>query len=225
MLPVLLVLLTLGTWQAFIRLPAKLALIESQLAQRDNPLMILDPAQTYTHGQPFLMEGRFLPDHALFVRSGTHEGRGGGWMVAPFMPGYSDADNQLVWVILGWIPLSLQDDLTSLVPTDTMTFEAYIQYMPTSSRRGFTIHNDEHNGIWVKMDPAAFSRSLALDDSRTAAFWLHWRDPNLPGRWPLALPPDHGLTNNHLGYAITWYGLALALVVMLVMLSRRSQNT
>lgn len=43
--------------------------------------------------------------------------------------------------------------------------------------------------------------------------------PRAPGVEPAPLPPR--LTNNHLGYAITWYGLAAALIGVYVALLRR----
>ena len=34
------------------------------------------------------------------------------------------------------------------------------------------------------------------------------------GKWPLPQPPGSGLTNRHLGYVFTWFGLAFAWTIM-----------
>jgi surfeit locus 1 family protein len=44
---------------------------------------------------------------------------------------------------------------------------------------------------------------------------------DLPGGYPLGLPAEVRLRNEHLQYAIIWYALALALVVVYVLYHRQ----
>jgi surfeit locus 1 family protein len=45
-----------------------------------------------------------------------------------------------------------------------------------------------------------------------APFYVAQEAPVPPGGWPKPGPIKVSLPDNHLGYAITWFGLALALV-------------
>ena len=207
---VFLALLALGSWQAFMRLPQKLALIERERERSDSPAVSWNASLDYPHGQPVVLRGQLLPEQAIFLRGGTYEGRSGGWLVAPL-----HQDGQVTWVRLGWLPRNLEAQIGRLVPAQPLQFEAFVQQPSTASRRPFQAQNDPANDIWVRMDPLAFSRAQGLPLAETRLDWLHWRSPNLPDAWPIALPPGHGLNNNHLAYALTWYSLALALLFIL----------
>jgi surfeit locus 1 family protein len=69
------------------------------------------------------------------------------------------------------------------------------------------------------LDAAAIGSALGLHD--VAPFVLVAIGPRPPEQYPdpvrhLPRPP-----NNHLSYAITWYGLAVALVVIFVLWARK----
>ena len=72
------------------------------------------------------------------------------------------------------------------------------------------------------LDAPTIGKDLGLD--RVAPFILVALGPPPPERYPdparhLPRPP-----NNHLSYAITWYGLAIALVVIFVLWARKVLN-
>ena len=46
-----------------------------------------------------------------------------------------------------------------------------------------------------------------------APFYIEQESPSVPGGLPQVGKLQPSLPNNHLGYALTWYGLALVLVV------------
>jgi surfeit locus 1 family protein len=73
----------------------------------------------------------------------------------------------------------------------------------------FTPANDPAKGQWFTADVAAMARALRLDRVR----------PFLVATRP---PPDPA--NDHLQYAITWYSLAVALVVIYVLSHRRRRT-
>lgn len=62
---------------------------------------------------------------------------------------------------------------------------------------------------WYRRDPAAMARALHAPYPAPLFLMLEGPAPRGPGPQPSALPSD--IPNRHLGYALTWYGLALAL--------------
>ena len=84
----------------------------------------------------------------------------------------------------------------------------------------FSATDDPAARIFYTLDPAAIGAALGLP--HVAPFILIALGPAPPELWPdpakhLPQPP-----NNHLSYAITWYGLAVALVVIFLVWARRT---
>ncbi|MBN8904164.1 MAG: SURF1 family protein, partial [Rhodospirillales bacterium] len=74
--------------------------------------------------------------------------------------------------------------------------------------------------LFYTLDPAAIGRALGLPT--VAPYTIVALGDTPPQRWPdpakhLPRPP-----NNHLSYAITWYGLAAALVVIFILWARKT---
>jgi surfeit locus 1 family protein len=69
----------------------------------------------------------------------------------------------------------------------------------------FTSRNDPDTNQWYRFDRAAMASALGVDADRLLELWAP-ADRGLPES--LAQTPP----SRHLGYALTWYGLALALV-------------
>ena len=78
------------------------------------------------------------------------------------------------------------------------------------ARNGFTPADTPAKGLWYTRDPAAMATFLNLP--RTAPFSLDADAAPLPGGWPKAGVTVVKITNDHLSYALTWYGLAVTLV-------------
>lgn len=70
-------------------------------------------------------------------------------------------------------------------------------------------------------DNAAMARALGVDGpvAPWTLFALESSNPDWPALKPSA--PPAAFSNNHLGYAITWFGLALALIAFYIALLRR----
>ena len=73
-------------------------------------------------------------------------------------------------------------------------------------------------------DNAAMARALGVEGpvSPWTAFALASTNPDWAALQPSAPPP--AFSNNHLGYALTWFGLALALVGFYIALLRRRMS-
>ena len=65
-------------------------------------------------------------------------------------------------------------------------------------------------GEWFDRDAAAIAGALGASNPAPVFFMLESPAPKAFGPTPMPVPTD--IPNNHLGYAITWFGLAIALI-------------
>ena len=89
-------------------------------------------------------------------------------------------------------------------------------------RNSFTPADNPEKGLWYTRDPAAMATVLNL--SRAAPFSIDADVAPLPGGWPKAGVTVVSITNDHLSYALTWYGLAVTLVAFMGVLLWRSRR-
>ncbi len=83
--------------------------------------------------------------------------------------------------------------------------------MRVPERRGFfTPQDDLQKNIRFLRDPAVIASSFTLD--RVAPFIIDADATAIPGRWPEGGHTVVSVPNNHLEYALTWFGLALVLI-------------
>ena len=77
--------------------------------------------------------------------------------------------------------------------------------------------------IWYWWDiPAMLAFAHVAPDQRVAPFVLHLEPDPAAGRTlPSPVSVDENLTNNHLQYALTWFALAVLLIVMSGLLIRQ----
>jgi surfeit locus 1 family protein len=200
-IPVLGLLLFLGTWQVN-RLAWKNDLIARIVASEAAPAAPLrEPPEMLAKVRA---TGRF--DHAREALLAL-EVRGqvlGAHLVTPLL---RDGKSPIL-VDRGWVPLERSTPLDR--PEGEVTVEGWVH--PGDRPGLFSATDDAAARRFFTFDPPAIGAALGFE--RVAPFGL------------VALGPAGGLpepartlprpTNNHLGYAITWYGLALSLVGVLV---------
>jgi surfeit locus 1 family protein len=89
-------------------------------------------------------------------------------------------------------------------------------------RNLFTPENEPAQNLWYWRDIPAMARALGGAQPAPTFLMLQKPGPSGFGPTPAALPSD--IPNNHLGYAVTWFGLALTLagVYLAVLWRRRS---
>lgn len=140
--------------------------------------------------------GRFLPGHDTFVRAVTDLGAGY-WMIVPL-----DTGRFTILVNRGFVtPDQRKQIRTEAGEATTVTGLLRI----TEPRGGFLRTNDPAKDLWYSRDVAAIAAAKALPHA--APYFL---DADATGKGP----PVGGLTvvrfpDNHLVYALTWFGLAL----------------
>jgi surfeit locus 1 family protein len=90
------------------------------------------------------------------------------------------------------------------------------------ARHWFSPHDDPAHNVWYTRDPAAIAAAKSI--GAVAPFYVEQESPLPPGGFPQPGKLVVQLLNNHLQYAITWYGLALVLVVVFVAYAVKSRG-
>jgi surfeit locus 1 family protein len=207
-------LIALGTWQVQ-RLywkEALLAAIEQRSTAPPVDLQVIE--ESLAAGKPIdyqaaLASGRFLNDKERHFFA-TFEGQSGYYVYTPL----ELADGRLLFVNRGFVPYDRKEPSTrpqSLVEgqqTITGLARARLEEKPS-----FMVpDNDEAANIfyWKDLDRMAASAGLPAD--QLLPFFLDADATPVDGGLPRGGVTVINLPNSHLQYAITWYGLALALL-------------
>lgn len=201
-LVVFLVLVGLGTWQ-WQRLEWKTALLARFDAVERGPARPLGPALG-PEAQPWekvALTGRFLPQFAALVNLEVRENVLGSRLVMPL----HRAGGPPILVDRGWVPLVGGPPIGT--PRGEVTLTGYLN--PGEKAGMFSANDDVAGRKFYTMDPQAIGEGLGLGP--VAPFVFVVLDPEASG---LPAPARHlpRPRNNHLGYVVTWYGLALALL-------------
>jgi surfeit locus 1 family protein len=212
------VLIGLGVWQVH-RLAWKEGIL-AQIAQAESGPAVPLPADAAPGEGPAAyskvsVTGRFREDlSALYgddVRQTPDGVRMGAQLIVPLIR----ADGPPVLVDRGWVPLSRPKPIG--MPPGEVTVEGYVR--PSDRPGPFSAHDDVAMRRFYTLNTEAIGQALALP--RVAPFFLVALGPQPPGLFPdparrMPRPP-----NDHLSYAITWFGLALALAVIFVVWSAK----
>lgn len=217
--------LALGSWQLQ-RRAWKLDLIERVTERvRAAPVAAPGPAQwPQVNAQqheylPVTLSGRFLADKTVLTQAVTELGSGF-WVVTPLQA----ADGSQTLINRGFVPSSerqawLPDSSAAAAEAPTQTVTGLLRM--TEPGGGFLRDNDSQQQRWYSRDVAAIAAAQGLE--RAAPYFI---DAGRPGQ-PLAANtwPRPGMTviafhNSHLVYALTWYGMALMVVVAAVVVVR-----
>lgn len=208
-------LFALGTWQLE-RREWKHALIQ-RVEQRVHAAPVDAPgpqrwpritaqSDEYRHVR---LHGRFLHDRETLVQAVTAYGSGY-WVLTPLL----QSDGSIVLVNRGFVPQDRRDPATRVdnQPAGNVAVTGLLRI--SEPKGGFLRSNDPAAGQWYSRDVAAIAAARGLDAARVAPYFVDADAP--PGAAPQAPPswPLGGLTvirfpDNHLVYALTWYGLAL----------------
>ena len=92
------------------------------------------------------------------------------------------------------------------------------------ARHWFSAADDPLHNLWFTRDPLAIAAAKGLNQglASVAPFYVEQESPAPPGGLPQPGKLVVQLRNEHLQYAVTWYGLALVLVVVFVVWARSS---
>ena len=208
-------LIALGVWQIE-RLSWKLALID-RVEQRIHavsepmPPMASWPLINASHDEyrRVTVTGRFMHDRETLVKAVTDEGAGF-WVLTPL----ETADGTMVLINRGFVPPERREKAARQAgnPAAPVAITGLLRL--TEPKGGFLRANDPAGNRWYSRDVEAIAAARGLP--RVAPFFIDADATPNPGGYP-----QGGLTvvtfhNNHLIYALTWFGLALMLAAALL---------
>lgn len=210
------VLCALGTWQVH-RLGWKQELIsqvETRIASQPEPLAEIEKRWAETGDVdywPVTLSGRF--DHAgeQYYYT-THKGQAGWNVYTPLQL----EDARIALVNRGFVPDQLRDQAKR--PGGLVEGEVAITGLArnplTEKPNRFMPGNEPENRqfFWKSMDEMAAGAGVEQDN--LLPFFVDAGKSDTPGGWPLGGTTLVSFPNNHLQYAITWYGLAAGLLVV-----------
>jgi surfeit locus 1 family protein len=129
----------------------------------------------------------------------------GYWVFAPAQL----AGGSIVLVNRGFVPADAKDTATRAAGNIHGIVEI-VGVMRWPETRGlFTPADDPKTNVWYLRDPNAMAAEKKW--ATAAPFYIDQESPIPPGGVPLPGKLSVELPDNHLQYAITWFGLALAL--------------
>ncbi|HLC09309.1 MAG TPA: SURF1 family protein [Methyloceanibacter sp.] len=222
-LAALALLIGLGVWQLQ-RLDWKRSLIaEIETRTKARPIALTEAIAfakdghdpSYLHVR---VAGRFENDkerHLYAIADGAP-----GWhLITPLVT----EDGAIVLIDRGFVPDAMKEQPTrpqSLVEGETSV--TGLIRVP-ESQGAFTPNTDLERNRWYFRDLDRMARSMFGDKPPSLApFFLEAEESGPPGSWPRGGQTRLGLPNNHLQYALTWFLLALCLLVIYAVYLRQA---
>lgn len=221
----LIILITLGNWQME-RLAWKEGLI-AQMQERayGEPGAILPPEQWADYVpqeeeyRRVAVTGRFLHEHEVAVHGLMPTSTRGNpvqgfYLLTPLEIG----PDALVFVNRGFVPTSMRDPAARPAPPPEGEVSLTGLVRAPEERALFVPENIPEAERWMVRDIAQMAD--ARDLAGVAPFYVDAEfDPTAPD-WPRAGATVLDPPNNHLQYALTWYGLAAVLAVIFLIYAR-----
>lgn len=214
--PALTVLILLGNWQVQ-RLTWKenlLATIDARLAAAPVPAgeiarLIADGADI--RYRPATATGTFDHAHEQHFFA-THRGASGYYVYTPLVM----ADDRMLLVNRGFVPFDLKDPATRAEgqTAGPVTITGLARERLAEKPSFIVPDNDVAGNIYYWKDWSAMVSQIGHDADAVLPFFLDADEAANPGGWPVGGVTRIDLPNNHLQYALTWYGLAIVLVVV-----------
>lgn len=216
--PALSVLLVLGTWQVE-RLAWKenlLASIETRVGSEPRSLQDIQ-TRFATEGDveywPVTLGGEYRHEGERHFFA-THEGRSGYYIYTPF----ELQNGRYVLVNRGFVPFELKDPAGRAEgQVDGWLTITGLARNPLSEKPSWVVPDNDVAGnvfYWKDLPVMAESSGVGTPGDYLG-FFVDANDAPNPGGLPVGGVTLIDLPNNHLQYAVTWYGLALALVAVM----------
>jgi surfeit locus 1 family protein len=214
----LIVLVGLGTWQVE-RLRWKEDLVAARSAQLAAPPVALPAQSEDWPGWEFRrveLSGRFRHELEQLFGASTHAGRLGHHVLTPLVRD----DGTAVVLDRGWVPTDQAHPAARREGQieGPVTLTGIARYRGDDRTGWFTPANEPDQAMWFSYDLPALEQATGLT---LLPVVVEAGDQPNPGGLPIGGLTRIELTNNHLQYVITWYGLALTLVAVYLAFSLR----
>jgi surfeit locus 1 family protein len=209
-------LVALGTWQV-----QRLAWKEGLIAAIDDrmksaPVSLAEVESKYAETKdvdylPVSLTGTLLPEGEQYFLS-THEGQSGWNIYAPLqLP-----DQRVVMLNRGFVPYDLRDPdkRGGNRPSGATQIKGLARNPLPNKPSSITPENDPAKNIWYWKDLKSMASNAGVAEERLLPFFVDDWTQQKSGTLPVTRTTIVSLPNNHLQYAVTWYGLAAALAAV-----------
>lgn len=219
----LVILLSLGTWQLH-RLQWKEHLVaEIETRRHAVPADLASVERKAKAGDdidylPVTTSGTFDHAHEQYFFA-TYDGEVGYHVYTPLIVG----DGRIVFVNRGFVAEAMRDQAKRIegqVP-GTATVTGLARARLDGKPSWVVPDNEPARRLYFWKDLDAMAASAAVPKDKLVAFFIDADAAPNPGGWPRGGVTQIDLPNNHLSYALTWYGLAVVLVVVSALAFRR----
>jgi surfeit locus 1 family protein len=217
--PALFVLLGLGAWQIQ-RLYWKERLIAERAAAVAAPEVPVPQTLAQARRLDFhrvVAEGIFLHAKEIYLGASAGAGRIGYQVLTPL----GEPGGGIVFINRGFVPAELRNPAKRAAGqiAGTVRIVGLLRLPPAGRPNWFLPDNRPDLNYWFWVDLPAMAAADALD--RVAPFYVDADVAPNPGGWPKGGVSPLELPNDHLQYALTWFSLAVALIVIYVLYHRR----
>jgi surfeit locus 1 family protein len=221
--PIVLLCLGLGFWQVE-RLFWKRELIAQRQAAVAAPAVAAPRSPEEARSlefHPVTDEGVFLHDREIFLGATSEAGRNGYQVLTPLQ----EAGWRIVFVNRGFIPAELKDPARRPDGqiAGAVQVHGLLRLAPADKPAWFLPDNRADLNYWFWVDLPAMAAADGLD--RVEPFYIDADATPNPGGWPKGAITRLALPNDHLQYAITWFSLAVALIVIYFLYHRRNAGS
>ena len=207
------ILVGLGVWQLdrkawkenlIASLTTRLSKAPEPLPPRENWERLTEKNDEYLR---VAFPAQFLPGESAFVYTAGSAFRPdvsgpGYWVMTPARV----AGGSIVIINRGFVPLNNKEAANTL-PPGSVDIVGVLRW--PEQRALFTPENEPQNNLWYVRDPKAIAAAKHWDS--VAPFYIDMEAPVPQSGWPKPGKLVAALPDNHLQYALTWFGLALAL--------------
>lgn len=213
-------LVTLGFWQLD-RAEEKRSLQAQIDHGRAQPAIALDQLAPGADvaWQPIRLKGQFDVEHLWLLDNRTRDGRAGVEVLQPFR---DEQSGQWVIVNRGWLPWRDRSQRPAVdTPEHTVTLTA--EALPEPGR-GFELPDGSDRAGWPKLIVRVEPQRLYDQLDLTGPGWIARLTDSGPGALRLDWPALPMTATKHVGYAVQWFALALALIVLFIWAGLRPES-
>ena len=209
-LPSFLILIILGSWQVQ-RLSWKSNLISNYNYNfQQVPITVKELLKDRKNNKfrRTVIYGEYDHANEIQIIGKTYEGNAGFHIITPFIL----ENNEIIYINRGWVPKKYADKKTrefSLLEDKVRV----VGLVRLPQKKGYFVpENEPENGFWFTIIPEEFNGHLNIIGEKE--FYID--ELNIDEKLKLPMPANGKVQvpNNHLQYAITWYSLALGLLIV-----------
>ena len=221
--PVVLLLLGLGSWQIERLFWKRQLIAQRQVALAAAPVTAprsLEKARGMEFHH-FTDVGVFLHNKEIFLGATSEAGRNGYQVLTPLQ----EPSGRIVFVNRGFIPAELRDPAkrSDGQIAGAVRVAGLLRLPPAEKPAWFLPDNRADLNYWFWIDLPAMAIADKLD--LVAPYYIDADATPNPGGWPKGGVTRLELPNDHLQYAITWFSLAVALIVVYFLFHRRTAGS